>query len=305
MIALLNGCGCDQHHDCGCGGHGGLAGVSDAAAIAAAAESAHGVTPNDSLEQDLEAVANAMPYPMWQEQYIPGTADCAAASGGGVAPLQLVGQAAGAAGVGGGTLALVPAIATSVPLLGPIIGAVAGIIGLFSQIFAHHAQAVAKEQNVLCAAVPAAANYLQIIETAVGNGQATPAEAIQALNSLLNDFTAKVQPIIKMGSQCNAACWKVLELDVAVRSATEIYSQMPPPAPPVVAAPDPAATDSTIPEVVAGPSGTTAVQAAAVAAAATPSWFDEPSTMLPSLTYGELAIGAVLAAGVMWRMGAR
>src|SRR5580704_16337991 len=91
--------------------------------------------------------------------YIPGTADCAAS---GVSATQV-------------TLTSIAATAGKLaPLTGPaapfvLIGA--AIAGLFGAILGHHQAAVRKEQSVLCSAVPAANNYLNLIDQAVQTGQ--------------------------------------------------------------------------------------------------------------------------------------
>jgi hypothetical protein len=144
--------------------------------------------------------------------YEPGTSSCAASGvSQGANDLKLVGSA--------GSLALTTASSAQVGLIaaGPatlgISIAIAGIVGIFSTIMAHHAAAVKKEQNVLCSAVPAANNYLQIIAQAVAAGQATPAQGIQALQSLSSNFDSAVSSIRKMGgSSCNAACIMTEEL---------------------------------------------------------------------------------------------
>jgi hypothetical protein len=132
--------------------------------------------------------------------------------------LQLFQTASGltlsAAGAGIGIATATGAIAAGslagsvVPVIGTIVGT---IVGLFAAIFQHHAQAVKKEQSVLCAAVPAANNYLTIIQQAVADGTATPQEGIDALNSLLSDFKSQISSVVNNdSSQCNAGCmWDV------------------------------------------------------------------------------------------------
>jgi hypothetical protein len=93
---------------------------------------------------------------------------------------------------------------------------------IFGTMFAHHAAAVAKEQSVICAAVPAASDSLAAIDQAVQNGTITPQQGIDALNGLQSKFGQTVASILKMNSsQCNAACvWiKMLTAIVAKKSA--------------------------------------------------------------------------------------
>jgi hypothetical protein len=94
---------------------------------------------------------------------------------------------------------------------------ISAIIGLFPIIFGHHAAAVKKEQSVLCAAVPAANNYLQIIDQAVSQGMASPADGQAALDSLVSGFQKQVSGIIHgadptSSGQCNAACVMLSQL---------------------------------------------------------------------------------------------
>jgi len=151
--------------------------------------------------------------------YVPGSADCAAS---GVGATQV-------------TLASIAATGAKLaPIAGPAAPAVvigAAIVGLFGTIFGHHAAAVKKEQNVLCTAVPAANNYLQLIQQAVASGQSTPQQGIDALNSLVADFTSAVGSILKGSSpaasgSCNAACVVIAELKAIVAVLASQFQDM-------------------------------------------------------------------------------
>jgi hypothetical protein len=152
--------------------------------------------------------------------YIPGTSECAAS--GISAAAKYVGLAGSAAG-----LALTGVVQAGLMAAGPLtLGisvAIASIVGIFSTILNHHAQAVKKEQSVLCSAVPAANNYLQIIEQGVQTGLATPQQGIDALNSLVRDFTNAVSSIEK---NCNAACVMTEELQAVVLVKQSEYQDM-------------------------------------------------------------------------------
>jgi len=152
--------------------------------------------------------------------YIPGTSECAAS--GISAAAKYVGLAGSAAG-----LALTGVVQAGLMAAGPLtLGisvAIASIVGIFSTILNHHAQAVKKEQSVLCSAVPAANNYLQIIEQGVQTGLATPQQGIDALNSLVRDFTNAVSSIEK---NCNAACIMTEELQAVVLVKQSEYQDM-------------------------------------------------------------------------------
>jgi hypothetical protein len=150
--------------------------------------------------------------------YVPGSGDCSQAQG--VAkPLLVSGL-----GVAGGLLLK---FGSGNPvLLGAGAAAEAASL-IFSAIFGHHAAAVGKEQSVLCAAVPAANQSLQVIDEGLQAGQFTPAQAIAGLDSLVSGFQTAVSPILKMNSSaCNAACVMIMALKAAVATKKAQYQAM-------------------------------------------------------------------------------
>jgi hypothetical protein len=227
--------------------------------------------------------------------YVPGTSQCSAAAGSGPGNVQLAQTASGLA-LQGTSIGLVASGTITAAALAPWTMGISAIIGLFPLLFGHHAQAVKKEQSVLCTAVPAANNYLQIIDQAVKSGKATPQQGIDALNSLLSDFESQVSSI-RQGSdptssgQCNAACIEQTKLHAVVLVMQSEYQDMisaasvAPPAPvPVTAPPVPASPviAPVRPNVVAAPGTPTASSyasfyspggaAPAAAAPSTSSW---------------------------------
>ena len=106
----------------------------------------------------------------------------------------------------GTTLAMtIPAIASGP--FAPFVLAGAALIGLFTQLFQHHAQAVKKEQATECAAVPAFNDASVAIQGAVSSGTVTPQQGISALAQLLSEFQAQISPIMHNdASNCNAGC---------------------------------------------------------------------------------------------------
>jgi hypothetical protein len=146
---------------------------------------------------------------------------CSGVSAGG--NIKIIQSASGLA-LTGVSMGLTAAGAVTAAALAPFTLGISALIGLFPLFFAHHAAAVAKERQVICAAVPAAANYLQQIQAAVSAGLATPQQAIQALQSLLADFTSEVSSIMKnSASSCNAACVWVKELTAIVAYQSSGY----------------------------------------------------------------------------------
>ncbi len=101
----------------------------------------------------------------------------------------------------------------------------AGVI--FGAIFGHHAAAVGREQSVLCAAVPAANDSLQVIDQAVQAGQFTPQQGMTALDNLASGFQSAVSPILKMNnSQCNAACVMIMAVRAVVNAKKQQYQSL-------------------------------------------------------------------------------
>jgi hypothetical protein len=227
----MSGCGCQDGHDCGCHGtgmHGYFLGA---------------LTPDQAAEQVIPSTktgwwamiragtlrdvqAGQLLDASGAPQYVPGTGACAA-SGRGAASVALADISAG----GGLFVTAAPFIAAAGPAA-PFVAAGAAIVGLFSKLLNHHAQAVKKEQSILCSATPAANNYLQIIDQAVHSGQVDPQHGIDALNSLLSDFESAVAPI-KQGNDpagaygsCNAACIAVAQLKAIVAYKQSEYQDL-------------------------------------------------------------------------------
>jgi hypothetical protein len=225
--------------------------------------------------------------------YIPGTSECAAS--GISAAAKYVGLAGSAAG-----LALTGVVQAGLMVAGPLtLGisvAIASIVGIFSTILNHHAQAVKKEQSVLCSAVPAANNYLQIIEQGVQTGLATPQQGIDALNSLVRDFTNAVSSIEK---NCNAACVMTEELQAVVLVKQSEYQDM---IAAQAAANAAAAAAAAQPVQVVTPSRPNTIAPAAVVPASSYAGFYSSVSPVPVAASGGsnwLPIAAALAAGFL------
>jgi len=160
--------------------------------------------------------------------YEPGSSQCSAT---GVSSNVKLAQTASGLALTGTMIGIQAATGIAAAVLAPWTMGISTLIGLFPLIFGHHAQAVKKEQSVLCAAVPAANDYLQVIDQAVQSGQATPAQGQQALASLVTDFQSQVSSIIKgstpaSSGDCNAACVMVGALKSIVAYKTSVYQDM-------------------------------------------------------------------------------
>jgi len=310
------GCGC-QTEECHCptGLHGYFLGALTAEQATEEVFPASRVTSSAghnaaARAQILESAGAGEIMGASGADYVPGTSQCSAAAGSGPGNVQLAQTASGLA-LQGTSIGLVASGTVAAAALAPWTMGISAIIGLFPLLFGHHAQAVKKEQSVLCTAVPAANNYLQIIDQAVKSGKATPQQGIDALNSLLSDFESQVSSIRQgndptSSGQCNAACIEQTKLHAVVLVMQSEYQDMisaaaaqpaPAPAPmPVTAPPTPAAPPvvTTRPNVVAAPGTPTASSyasfytppGAAVPAAAAPS----TSSWLP---IAAVAIGAL------------
>lgn len=192
----------------------------------------------------------------------------------------------------------------SAAALAPWTMGISALIGLFPVFFQHHAAAVALEQKTICAAVPAAENYLQVIEQAVQSGQIDPAHGIASLQSLLNDFTSQMSSIMKnSSSQCNAACVWVKELTAIVAYQSSAYQDLASSQNPPQAAPTPV----TAPPVPSSPAVTPArpntVSTTGTPAASSYSSFYSgatPAAGAPSSLPSWLPIAAIAVAGFLF-----
>lgn len=271
--------GCDCGGSCGCGdvrSSWGLAG----AAVSSQAQGA--ISSSGQAGRIVQSGGGPI--------YVPGTADCRASGvSGGAQDLQLAGKVGGlaltAASVpwaGAGT-ALIAAPAT----LGISI-AIAGIVGIFSTIFQHHAQAVAKEQSTLCTAVPAANNYLNVIDQAVASGTATPQQGLQALDSLSSDFKSAVSGIYK---SCNAACVMQMCLDAAIATQRARYTAL-------AAAPRPVPVSTAKPSVAPGAAQASGPAAAQIVSSGSTLQLPAASTAQPSTLPSWWPIAAIALFGI-------
>jgi hypothetical protein len=164
--------------------------------------------------------------------YVPGSSQCAQASGmpSGMSNVQLA-QLGSHLALTGVSIGLTAAGTVTAAALAPWTMGISVIIGLFPILFGHHAQAVRKEQSVLCAAVPAANNYLQLIDQAVKSGKVSPQEGMHALDSLLSDFEGQVASIRHgtdpmSSGECNAACVEQTKLHAVVLLIKSEYQDL-------------------------------------------------------------------------------
>ena len=186
------------------------------------------------------------------------------------------------------------AIALAIPAVAagpfaPFVLIGAALVGLFEQLFAAHARAVKKEQQVECAAVPAFNDGITAITQAVTAGTITPQTGISSSSQLLNSFQQQISQIMKDDpTQCNAGCvwWKCAQ--AAVAELQSQFQDMITQAETVT--PSGTATGSQ----VAGNNYASATQAAAGA-----SWFTENTifSSLPNWGVLAIAVGAAMFFG--------
>jgi hypothetical protein len=321
------GCGCDTGHDCGCHGGGqspallgvrrslhgsayrrmhGMGAMDPSAAAAQVIGSDSHVNAGSKTAIAAAAAAGHMVGAAGEVAYIPGTVDCTAAQGiptGAQQDLKIAQTATGLA-LTGVNVGLMAAGAALGPVTAGISIAVSSIVGLFSTLINHHAQAVAKEQTVLCSAVPAANNYLAVIAQAVSSGLATPADGISALESLKGDFRSAVGSIY---NDCNAACVMYMELEAICLvmesqlqdaiNAASAAAAAPAAAPVLVTAGGPNVSS---PGGVVAPASSYAPfysQATAPGVPVTPNTVAAPTSSVPSFTTAVPAASAAAAPG--------
>lgn len=290
----MSGCGCQCGGACGCGDDGlsgWLLGAIDAATAAAQVIGSDSHV-NASSRSAIQASANAqvMLDASGQPAYIPGTVDCAAVTSPGSTDLKLAQTASGLA-LTGVQIGLTASGAITGAALAPFTMGISAIIGLFPLIFGHHAQAVKQEQDVLCTAVPAANNYLQIIDQAVQSGAASPQDGMAALDSLYSDFQSQVASI---RNDCNAACVMGMELAAIVAVKKSEYQDLITGAQQTVT---PARPNTTAPQGIAAPASSySSFYSAAppTTSTPTPNTVAAPTTTMPS--YAPSAVSAMPAA---------
>jgi hypothetical protein len=205
----------------------------------------------------------------------------------GIAPsgAKIVSVAGGLALTGLTTGLSIAQVATTIAA--PLTAGASVLVGLFTMIFAHHAQKVQQEQQIVCASVPAASDSLTAIDQAVTSGTITPAQGITALQNLEQAFAQTVAPIIKMdSSHCNAACVWTKMLEAIVYKKSSDYQDLAN-AQAAAAAPKPAPSAPTVVPMVTAPIQTVATASAAPTAAASP--------VLPMV--GDASNGAVYVVG--------
>jgi hypothetical protein len=129
----------------------------------------------------------------------------------------------------------VPSVVTSIGMsalkLAPKTGAAAPFVAvggaiatLFGSIFGAHAAAVGREQAALCAAIPAANQFINQIDQAFQSGQLTAGQAGSLLDQVQQQYQAGVAPILKMSSSaCNAACVYLRQLQAIVAKRKAQY----------------------------------------------------------------------------------
>jgi hypothetical protein len=143
----------------------------------------------------------------------------------GAASAAAAGASSAAAAGASSSPGMFAALAPAAPFL--IVGAV--VLGVVAAIFAHHAKAVAAEQSTMCAAVPAANEGLAWIDAEFQAGRMAKPDAIAALDSLLQNFTQYVRPVMKESGtrQCNLACGYNRALTAIVTKKRAEYAEAP------------------------------------------------------------------------------
>ena len=122
--------------------------------------------------------------------------------------------AAGAAGTAAGTA------------LGVATFGIGFVVSILSFIFAHHAQAVAAEQNYGCVAIAGFNNAMAAINEGVASGQIAPADAVTSLNTVFSKFQSTVAPSYSTSPYCSADCEAQLQVKASVLYWQSQYQSM-------------------------------------------------------------------------------
>lgn len=151
--------------------------------------------------------------------------DCGAAtlSGGPDSNSQIVGLAGQGAGLTIGGLGAVGVLSGAATF-----GIGAGItvaVAAITDIFQHHAQAVANEQRTICSVVNTFNAAKSLIDNAVMSGQITPGEAVTYLTQVANQAKTGLSSIEKV---CNAACYFKGFISAQVDFARQYYPSIAP-----------------------------------------------------------------------------
>ena len=129
-----------------------------------------------------------------------------------------------AGSIGTSTMGVGTKLLAANPLIGGIVMAGGAIVSLIAAILAHHGQAVANEQAILCTSVPATNAALAQVVQDVQSGAYSPAQGIQYLQQILSSFQQAVAPITK---SCNESCGLTKELQGIVAYLTSQFQAMP------------------------------------------------------------------------------
>lgn len=93
----------------------------------------------------------------------------------------------------GATSSLAKGITSAIPIVGAITGIISSIVGVFGQA---HAQAVAKEQAVNCAAAQQFNTYMPVLDKAVASGQVDAQTGIQTAQQIIDTISANLQGVV-------------------------------------------------------------------------------------------------------------
>lgn len=122
-----------------------------------------------------------------------------------------LGASVAALGIGtaahGSALAAIGLGVNIAPVVGQIISGALIAFSVISGVFQHHAQAVAQEQTILCAIIPAINNAILGLDSAIAQGRVSLQDAYNGMDNLYQAYLQNVKPILQeTASQCNAAC---------------------------------------------------------------------------------------------------
>lgn len=154
--------------------------------------------------------------PAWQEETVNGEivfgwnpgATCGGLSTPQISFQQAAGFATEAAAIGLSSAAQAGAIAASTAALAStvVLAPIGLIVAIIGAIFAHHAQAVARDNRAECALIPASNNAFKAIIDAVKSGQITPAQGAAGMDAISQQFLTQAGAAKNNSPYCNALC---------------------------------------------------------------------------------------------------
>lgn len=159
--------------------------------------------PSSRMQDFIDYVTLSLKYRgLIYAKKTPGDCGGLGTATGGISGRQIVGLAGQASSLTVGGLGAVGVLSGAATF--GIGAAITVAVAAISDIFQHHAQAIANEQSTICAVVNYFNEALRAVDQAVASGQISAGEGVTYLNQVANQAKTGLSSIEKV---CNAACW--------------------------------------------------------------------------------------------------